>query len=227
MKYWVFDLDGTLVDSLTTHFEVMKTVFKKFDCSFDDSCEQEILKLSANSLPDYFLQKFGNDSNSALHYFRSLTSDSIQRIQPFSKIPELLDLLSSKRVGLAIWTAREMEVTRRILENTGLSKYFSLCVSGTCVQHGKPHPEGLQKISQHFQCKPNEMIMVGDFDSDMLGAQEFGAVGIRVLWHPVVVAKDCTISHKQFHRVEDFISWVSDLVNPEKAFSAKRLLNDH
>jgi beta-phosphoglucomutase-like phosphatase (HAD superfamily) len=65
MKYWVFDLDGTLVDSLTIHFQTMEKVFNHFDRSFGSDDHKEVLKLSSKSLPSYFLEKFDNNNVTA------------------------------------------------------------------------------------------------------------------------------------------------------------------
>jgi phosphoglycolate phosphatase-like HAD superfamily hydrolase len=88
-------------------------------------------------------------------------------------------------------------------------------MSGSCVVESKPHPEGLQKIANHFDCEPESMVMVGDFDSDMLGAQAFGIKAIRVLWHNAVPVKKCEIANWQFHRVTDMQTWIrSDFPGP-------------
>lgn len=209
MKYWVFDLDGTLVDSLTIHFRVLKEVFAKFECNFSDQDEREVLHVSARTLPDYFIRHFGaNNLAESLKMYTELTHQSLNQIQPFQGIESVLQTLKKYGYQLAVWTARDLEATKRILQNTGLHSYFSVCVSGTCTELAKPHPSGLEKIATHFDAEPSRMVMIGDFDSDMLGAQAFGAKSIRVLWHPTVEKKRCPLASWQFEKVSDFHSWI-------------------
>jgi HAD superfamily hydrolase (TIGR01509 family) len=208
MRYWVFDLDGTLVDSLTTHFNVLERVFIQFGLPFGPHEQQEIIKLSAKTLPIYFESKFTENSESALLLFRKLTAESVQSIQVFSGIENILKKLQSKNVGLALWTAREMETASEILNVTGLGQYFSMCVSGSCVAKGKPDPEGLQRIANHFSCQPSDMVVVGDFESDMLGAKAFGSMGIRVFWHSAIPIMTCTIADHQFSQVDELMEWI-------------------
>lgn len=209
MKYWVFDLDGTLVDSLTVHFQTLEKVFRTFGLSFGPENHQEVLKLSSSSLPNYFQEKLGiENSVAAQGLFKELTLKSINSILPFAGIENLLRLLKSNHIQLAVWTARDLEATTQILKSTGLGTYFSICISGSCVAQGKPHPEGLSRIAGHFQCSSVEMVMVGDFDSDMMGAKAFGCVPIRILWHSTVEKKKCEIAHHQFYEVDQLATWI-------------------
>ncbi len=214
MKYWVFDLDGTLVDSLTTHFSILKTVFEHFGADFTEDNHQEVLKVTAKTLPQYLESKLGSESAVLAHdLFQKLNHDSFQNIKPFEGIEDLLRSLKKNGVELAVWTARDLVAMEKILVHTGLHTYFSICISGSCTTEGKPHPEGLQRIAEHFRSEQNSMIMVGDFDSDMLGAQAFGIKAIRVVWHKSVSAKKCEIAQWQFHQVSDFQQWINNEFN--------------
>lgn len=209
MKYWVFDLDGTLVDSRTVHFQILEKVFAHFEVPFGPADHQEVLKINAKTLPQYFASKLGTQNvQSATDLFDQLTGEAVKTIQPFDGITDLLTALQSRDLKLAVWTARDLKTTKEILKSTGLEDYFSICISATCVEQAKPHPEGLQIVANHFDSKATDMVMVGDFDSDMLGAQAFGTKAIRVLWHPAVVQKKCEIAHWQFQRVSELADWV-------------------
>lgn len=213
MKYWVFDLDGTLVDSLTVHFQILEKVFSKFGMPFSKDDHHDVLKVTAKTLPNYFESRLGAENvESSMEFFRELTSKALKSIKPFDGIEELLKTLRSQGFHLAVWTARDLDATTEILKYTGLDSYFSICVSGCCTTQGKPHPEGLQKIAEHFKSAASEMVMVGDFDSDMLGAQAFGIKAVRVLWHPTVEKKKCDIANWQFEEVSQFREWAKQNV---------------
>ncbi len=213
MKYWVFDLDGTLVDSLTVHYQVMERVFSNFHLEFSREHQLEILKLSSNQLDFYFARKFGAaNKEEALKIFERLTKESVNSIFPFPHIEEVLRYLKSKNCPLSVWTARDQKASHAILENTGLVNYFSIIVTGDCVQQGKPHPEGLEKIAAFFESSPNEMTMVGDFESDMRGAKNYHCRGIRVQWHNSLEKVDCSLADFQFHDIPSFQAWIESQV---------------
>lgn len=213
MKYWVFDLDGTLVDSLSVHFEVMEKVFSYFGISFSTADQKDILKLSARQLPDYFGEKFGPAQTSeALQMYENLTRESIKRIQQFPGINFLLSFLRSQDRPMAVWTARDRLATELILETSGIKEFFSIVVTGSCVTKGKPNPEGLEKIADFFQATPEQMIMVGDFETDMRGAQSFKCKGVRVLWHSTVEKQKCSFADYQFEEIPVFFDWIKNQI---------------
>lgn len=216
MKHWVFDLDGTLVDSLTSHFHVVSKVFNHFGKDFTSHHEQELLKITAKTLPDYFAEKLGfANTFESLAMFKSLNTESLKTIKVFDGIEPFLLALQKQGRKLAVWTARDREATEIILESTNLNRFFSICVSGTCVTNSKPHPEGLFKIAEHFNGSNKTMIMVGDFDSDMLGAQAFGCPAIRVNWHHSVPQPKCTIANQQFSKVSEMSHWALNSFFPK------------
>ena len=97
MKYWVFDLDGTLVDSLTTHFKVLKVVFENQGVGFSEADHHDVLKVSAKTLSDYFELKFGKEKlESALLHFFELSHAKMESIKAFDGIEKLLQTLQSQ-----------------------------------------------------------------------------------------------------------------------------------
>ncbi|PIS10088.1 MAG: hypothetical protein COT73_11245, partial [Bdellovibrio sp. CG10_big_fil_rev_8_21_14_0_10_47_8] len=175
MKHWIFDLDGTLADSLTIHFQVLQRIFSGFGLDFSKEDQQDILRISSRDFPKYLETKLGTqDGSQAYQLYQKFNQETLKDVQCFPGIVDLLQTLKTQGAQLAIWTARDFEATQEILKHTGLGIHFSICVTGSCVSQGKPNPEGLVKIADHFGCEPESMVMVGDFDSDMLGAKAFG-----------------------------------------------------
>lgn len=213
-KYWVFDLDGTLADSLTIHFKTLTTLFSQFNLEFTSAHEQEVLKLSANNFFSFLEKNLGEENASiANDEYVKLTLESIQHIKLFDGIDHILNTLLSRGAKIAIWTARDHRAASEIIKNTGLDKYASAFISGDCVSEGKPNPEGLKNIAEKFDCTPSEMIMVGDFDSDMKAAKSFNARSVRVTWHSSVKINKCNLSDWSFSQVGKMSDWVNQEVH--------------
>lgn len=224
MKYWVFDLDGTLVDSLSAHFGVFRNVFGHFGLNFTEENEREVLSVSAKTLPHYFESKLGlARAPLALSLFEDLTERSLSRVRAFDGIEDLLRLLKVNGAILSIWTARDLRATQKILHHSGLKNYFSICVSGSCTQQSKPHPEGLVRISEYFSSDRDSMIMIGDFDSDMLGAKSFGIKSVRASWQDAVPFKKCEMAHQQFTQVQEFKNWCLGLYVGKVNFTSETI----
>jgi len=209
MKHWVFDLDGTLIDSHSAYFDSLQYVFVRHGLDLSEDDKKEVLRIAVKDRRSFFSRKLGTDRvDGALEMLETRLLDDHKKIKPFDGIPEVLKKLRSNNVKLAIWTAREMDSAVEALNHTGLNEYFSFYMSGSCVSNCKPDPEGLIRIAKQFECDPTAISMVGDHDNDMLAANACGARAIRALWHNPSAVSDCKISDFQFRQVESFRDWV-------------------
>jgi HAD superfamily hydrolase (TIGR01509 family) len=85
---------------------------------------------------------------------------------------ETLDRLK-KSVSLAVCTNRATSM-EMIIEDFGLSGYFSCVMTAAQVKNPKPHPESLLKVLDHYGIEPGEALFVGDGEVDMLAARDAG-----------------------------------------------------
>ncbi|MBQ3107073.1 MAG: HAD family hydrolase [Firmicutes bacterium] len=61
-----------------------------------------------------------------------------------------------------------------------LMPYFDLYVSSVSCGWRKPNPKGLQDIADHFGASPEEMLMIGDEEKDVVVAQRFGCPSVHI-----------------------------------------------
>ncbi|MBI4404839.1 MAG: HAD-IA family hydrolase [Deltaproteobacteria bacterium] len=206
MKYWVFDFDGTIVNSFPHYFDALETIFFHYAYPFP----KEKLRLGLDKPAFDFLCDYLDPQN-AKDALKLLIQQSLldtQRIKPFDGIEVLLQHLTAAGSRLGIWTNRDLKSTEMILENTGLTKFFEVRISGNCVTKHKPDPEGLQKICNIFCCLPNEITVVGDHSMDVSGAKTFGATAVRASWHGYWEIERCSIADWQFYSVATFYQWI-------------------
>ena len=73
-----------------------------------------------------------------------------------------------------------------ILEDHGLRRYFSKLITDGCVKNGKPHPEMLRSLRQHFGVEPGETLMIGDtvYDLRMGHAAGTDTCAVTYGFHP-------------------------------------------
>lgn len=83
------------------------------------------------------------------------------------------------KIGMISNAGNEDDVLK-LIENFGLSSYFSFIITSASVGFRKPHPQIFQAISSFWDLAPSEILMVGDrIDTDVLGASTFG---MRTVW---------------------------------------------
>ncbi|MBY0471920.1 HAD family hydrolase [bacterium] len=211
MKHWVFDLDGTLVDSFSRYFKALNEIFQEHGYQFTDAHREPAL---TSHLPAFFRQELGARAVApALTKLLEVSNNDAPLIQPFSGILETIDLLKSRGCQIAVWTSREFTSTDIILKETGISRKIETFVSGTCVTNRKPDTEGLVRIIEQHEWNPEEVTMVGDHFHDVQAANQVGVRSVRASWHSYWKIGTCPDADHQFHSVEDFHRWVKSSSN--------------
>ena len=206
MKHWIFDLDGTLVDSFALYFEALTAIFKGSGKAFGPE-----LRLPALSeyLPDFFEKHLGHRAvANAMIAIQARGNEDARRVIPFSGIIPLIEELVRSGSRIAVWTNRDRVSTELILQHSGLQKYVDICITRTCVSKPKPDSEGLLRILERFDCGPDAVTMVGDHEYDVEAAKIMGVRSVRAGWHGYWKMDRCLRADHQFESVEAFCSWV-------------------
>ena len=211
MKYWVFDLDGTLINSAHSYFSILE---KEFKIELSSTEKNEAIAMSAIQ----FLKRYidVDELPAAIQKLHQFSSERINEIQTFEGMTDVLTHLRIRSKGMAVWTNRDRVSTLELVKHKNWENYFDHIVTSSCVTNPKPHTEGLEKICSQFGCNPNDIVVVGDHDMDMIGAKNHGSKAIRANWHryngPVPEDYTCRLSDHHFHGVLDFRSWVESQI---------------
>ena len=109
----------------------------------------------------------------------TLVNTSVPKYVLFSGIKELLADLAADHC-LYVWTARTRVSTLRILQELGVASYFeAICTIDDAPP--KPHIQGLIDLTGSFH--KSGVCLIGDSSFDMMGAKNFGILGIGALWN--------------------------------------------
>lgn len=168
----VFDLDGTLVDSLPL-------VLRAFSHALEPFGPRPTMDLFAQlgGPPErIFANLLGGERHvpAALERLDDFNRDHHHLIRPFDGVHLFLDELRGRGRTLAIWTGRDRETTLELLQVHRLDGYFSAVVCGDDFGTHKPDPEGLREVLRQVGRAPAEALFVGDADVDVLGGVACG-----------------------------------------------------
>ena len=182
MKHWVFDLDGTLVDTVGHYGIKLSKIFAHFNLQFTDA---DLLRSRDYFDVHEFFSLYMENVKvvEACKILQNISIEMAPQVKAFDGITELLGLLEEKGTYLSIWTGRDLASGQKILEHTGLNRFFKSIVSCTCVQKTKPNPEGLLKLLEMTKFKNSETLMIGDHPFDVRGAKAVGVKALSVSWN--------------------------------------------
>lgn len=177
----VFDLDGTVVDSLGVSFEGFNAGFTRFGSK--PLTPTEIMSHFGIGETEIFARIIGRQ-NAALAYqtARAYLNDNLHRVTLHDGIPELLDRLENAGIPLSIFTGRSRLTTDLILETLALKGRFVTVITHDDVTEAKPRPEGLLKASAAMGLSASEVWLIGDSTADVKAAQAAGAGSVAALW---------------------------------------------
>jgi len=197
--FWVFDLDGTLVNSFPFYLAIVKNILTRFEKTLS---EDEVSVCLGQPAAKFFQYTLGDKlAEEALNELGTQSIADAEHIKPFPGVLSLLKNLKSQSKKIAVWTSRDLNSANLVLEKTGLNTYIDHCVSGCCVSVHKPNPEGLSKIAQFFSCEVSDMVVVGDHEYDVQAAKAAGAYGIRACWHGFDPPANCAYAQEVFRDV--------------------------
>jgi len=182
MQAVIFDIDGTLVDSVDLHAQAWQAAFRQFgrDVPFPD-IRSQIGKGADQLLPVFFsaeeLQRFGKELEEVRG--KIFKERYLSRVKPFSKVPELFERLRSdgKKIALASSAKEdELNVYKQIAHIEDLVQAET---SKDDVSRSKPHPDIFEAALQALKpVAAAQVIAVGDTPYD---AQAATRAGLRVI----------------------------------------------
>lgn len=182
----IFDLDGTLVNSLEDIADAMNAVLQDLNFpthSYDDY--QYFIGSGLRNLVGKSLPETHNDENqieNCLNLMVAIYQNACtNQTKPYNGIVELLDYLISKNMKLSVFSNKSDELTKKIVADL-FPNYFETAVGLSIESLKKPNPFEALEICKSLGFKPEEMIFVGDSGIDMQTATNANMHAIGVLW---------------------------------------------
>ena len=167
LKAIIFDLDGTLVDSLPYHHESWRIFFKNNNLEENDFSEilkeykgGGTLELMTSVFGDMYtrveLKKMSDDKEVI---FRDIYKSKVYPIEGLNKF---LDNLKENNILLSIGSNAIRKNVLMTIEELGITNYFSSIICGDEVSRGKPDPEMYLKTLSNLKVSKNECIIFED-----------------------------------------------------------------
>ena len=183
---FLFDLDGTLVDSVYQHVLSWREALEAEGIHLSIWRIHRKIGMSGGLLTNMLLRETGIEIDSRrIDRLRKLHSSAYKRrsaeIQPLPGARELLGYLSDAKIPWAIATSGRMETARPALETLGLDFDKIPIITRDQVKYAKPDPDLFLAAAERLGIKIETATVVGDSVWDMLAARRAPALGIGLL----------------------------------------------
>ena len=202
MKYElvIFDLDGTLVDTIDDLGTAVNHALALNGLPLHDMEEYRLMvgngvrKLVHRAMPEA-LKDDPELLDRLLAEFIAYYSEHLDvRSRPYPGVPELLGRLQSAGVRLAVASNKFQAGTDRIIARFFPGIAFGCVLGGRDGVPLKPDPSVVHEIRSACGILPEKTAMVGDSATDMLTAKAAGICGIAVTWgfRPAEALAECS-----------------------------------
>lgn len=177
IKAILFDLDGTLIDSVTDLSNSVNYTLAKLGLPGHTRDEIKsfvgdgVQKLIKRSLGPTHMEKFADAFAIFMDYYGLHLTDNTSL---YPGVAEILPLLV-KNYSLGLLTNKSQKFSVLILQTLGIASYFKEVIGGDSLPVKKPDPAGIFFLADKWGFDPDrDMIMVGDHATDIEVGQRAG-----------------------------------------------------
>lgn len=186
-KAVIFDLDGTLINSLHDIADAMNRVLEHNGFK---THEYEAYKLfvgkGLRNLAENVLPESDRNSETIKTVFDGLMKDYgnnvVRKTALYEGIPQLLDQLTERNIKMAILSNKAHELTVKIADKILKNWKFEIILGSKVEIPRKPDPTGAKICMESLNLKANEILYVGDSGVDMQTANNTGMIAVGVTW---------------------------------------------
>jgi HAD superfamily hydrolase (TIGR01549 family) len=179
----IFDIDGTIIDSVRSHIQAWKLTFQKFGKEVpSEAIRRQIGKGADELLPVFFSKNELRRFREKLERYRSelFKQEYLPKVKAFPKVRELFERIKQdgKQIALASMAKQdEIEVYKK------LARIDDLVDTVACseeVKQSKPHADICAAAVEKLGIPPDQVIDVGDtpYDAEAAGKINVRSVGL-------------------------------------------------
>lgn len=176
-KAVIFDLDGTLVDSMWMWRRIDEEYLGRFGIPLPENLQREIEGMSFTETAHYFKNTFGiTDSiDKIIKDWNEMAWEKYEKHVPLKPgAKAFLDMLKEQGISLGIATSNSRELVEMVTRVHGIRDYFSSIITGCDVQKGKPNPEVYLKAAKEIAVNPADCLVFEDIVQGIMAGKNAG-----------------------------------------------------
>lgn len=177
-KAVIFDMDGSLIDSMWIWLEVDRLYMGKYNLSPAENFYQDIEGKSYIETAQYFLDAFPALDRTVEEVCREWTELAMDMY--LTRVPlkpgagEFLKRMDAQGILMGIATSNSRELAEAVLDALHVREYFSAIVTSDDVQKGKPMPDVYLKAAEELGVLPQECLIFEDVPNGIRAGKNAG-----------------------------------------------------
>jgi HAD superfamily hydrolase (TIGR01549 family) len=182
-KAAIFDLDGTLLDSVDLHALAWHEAMLRFghDVSFEQ-VRSQIGKGGDKLIPVFLSDEQQRDHGKELEEWRGkrFKSEYLPLLRPFSAVPDLLRRVRNAGLRIAIASSAKKDEVDEYLDIARIARFVEFATSSDDVEESKPAPDIFEVVLKKLKVEGGDVVAVGDtpYDAEGAGKAKIATIGV-------------------------------------------------
>lgn len=176
----IFDLDGSLVDSMWIWQEIDIAYLGKFGISLPENLQEQIEGMSFSETAEFFKERFRipDPIQQIKNDWNAMAWEKYSHEVPLKEgVYEFLTHCRERKIRLGIATSNSRELVENIAGVHSLGEYFGCMMTGSDVERGKPAPDIYLAVARELGVKPDRCLV---FEDIVPGIQAGKNAGMKV-----------------------------------------------
>ncbi|MEA4816638.1 MAG: HAD family phosphatase [Lachnospiraceae bacterium] len=183
IKGVIFDLDGTLIDSMWIWSKVDDELLLKYGCSIDTDYKNTIMSMTFHQGLAYIIKRYGLNKSVAelaeelieMAYFEYANNTRLKK-----GAVDFLAGLKARGVKLAMATSSARKMCEAVLNNNNIFRFFEAIVYSDEVGKNKTNPDIYLKAAELIRVSPSDCAVFEDVPFALSGIKAAGMKSIGV-----------------------------------------------
>ena len=191
-KAVIFDLDGTLVDSMWMWRSIDIDFLEGRGIPFPEDLQSKIEGMSFVETAEYFKRSFRlpDSVTELMDIWNEMAMDKYRfevKLKP--GVMKFLNYLKERKIKMGIATSNSRELLNGAMEQHHLDEYMDCMVTANEIKHGKPAPDVYLKAAEHLQVKPEQCLVFEDIVPGIVAGKRAG-MEVCAVWDAYSVEQD-------------------------------------
>ncbi len=187
IKLCIFDMDGTLVNTINTIAHFGNTALNKFGL---DSIPTDDYKLMVGNGSDVLVRRMLEKHGKTMEEYKDLhpyyvsiyDNDFMYLTEAYEGIIDMLKSLKTQGIKTAVLSNKDDSTAKKVSDKLFEGGLIDLCLGARAGVALKPEPDAVLEIIEHFGVSKDECLYIGDTATDIKTAKNAGLYSIGVLW---------------------------------------------
>ena len=180
-KAYLFDLDGTVADSMPLHFVAWSQAVAEAGGQFPEPLFYQMGGIPLHRTVELLNERFDTamDPDAVVHRKENLSLDMLPDLKPVASVLAHIQAQSGN-IPFAIVSGSPRASIHATLARLGLAHHFPVIVGAEDYERGKPNPEPFLKAAMLLHVEPKDCLVFEDADAGIEAAKAAGMDWVRI-----------------------------------------------